>query len=363
MGAEEEANPGPRATRRERRHQGQANTDYGIGGDRQGAGLADVLLADAVEYAEQNWPIFPLSGKVPAIPQAHSRELYLPRSACIESLEWYPNPLRACKGGCGRHGHGLYDATDDVETVIRWWSGPYRGANIGGRIPESMLMIDIDPRNGGLDSWTALIAQYGPFPECMMMLSGRGDGGFHLYVRRPAGSLTTRRLGPGIDLKTSSGYAVMPRSIHPETGMPYTRVDGPVPAPPVWFSELMTVPAPLLKPQQSRLVAPWHCASGSPAEAFSKTTSWEDILDPHGWTCLDPDPDADGARWLHPDATSSCSATVRHGCLFVFSTNTPFEVTEYGCPNGYTKFRAYAVLDHCGDLAAAARAVRRRLGW
>jgi hypothetical protein len=64
----------------------------------------------------------------------------------------YPNPLRDCKGGYGRLDHGLYDATDDVETVIRWWSGPYAGANIGGRIPESTLMIDIDPRMAG---WTA----------------------------------------------------------------------------------------------------------------------------------------------------------------------------------------------------------------
>jgi hypothetical protein len=39
--------------------------------------LADVddLLADAVEYAEHHWPVFPLHGKVPAIPKAHSRTL------------------------------------------------------------------------------------------------------------------------------------------------------------------------------------------------------------------------------------------------------------------------------------------------
>jgi hypothetical protein len=66
----------------------------------------------------------------------------------------------------------------------------------------------------------------------------------------------------------------------------------------------------------------------------------------------------DGARWLHQDATSDCSATVRHGCLFVYSKNTPFEVTEAGVPCGYTRFRAYAVLDHGGDLPSAARAMR-----
>ena len=77
-------------------------------------------------------------------------------------------------------------------------------------------------------------------------------------------------------------------------------------------------------------------------------------LDPHGWECLGLDPDADGSRWLHPAVTSSCSATIRHGCPFVYSTNTPFEVGEPGKPKGYTKFRAYAVLNHQGDLSAGA---------
>jgi hypothetical protein len=84
-------------------------------------------------------------------------------------------------------------------------------------------------------------------------------------------------------------------------------------------------------------------------------------MSPHGWTCPDPDPDDDGARWLHPDATSSCSATIRNDCLFVYSTNTPFDVTEPGCAKGYTKFRAYAVLNHGGDMPAAARTIKRRL--
>jgi hypothetical protein len=78
---------------------------------------------------------------------------------------------------------------------------------------------------------------------------------------------------------------------------------------------------------------------------------------PHGWSCLDADPGSDGARWAHPTATAKWSATVKHGCLFVYSTNTPFDITEPGYPKGYTKFRAYAVLDHGGDLSAAARAL------
>jgi hypothetical protein len=50
-----------------------------------------------------------------------------------------------------------------------------------------------------------------------------------------------------------------------------------------------------------------------------------------------------------------CSATVRNGCLFVWSTSTVFDASEPGNPKGYTKFRAYAQLNHNGDMKAAAR--------
>ena len=124
----------------------------------------EILLGDAVELAQHHWKVFPLRGKVPAIRRAHSRTLIF-YGPCIEWAASYPNPQRDCKGECGRLGHGLYDATDDVETVINWWSGPYAGANIGWPIPKSMLDIDTDPRNGGDRSWATLIARYGPFPD------------------------------------------------------------------------------------------------------------------------------------------------------------------------------------------------------
>lgn len=47
--------------------------------------------------------------------------------------------------------HGVLSFTDNVDTVIGWWSQgtPW---NIGLRVPESMFVLDVDPRNGGLDS-------------------------------------------------------------------------------------------------------------------------------------------------------------------------------------------------------------------
>jgi hypothetical protein len=309
---------------------------------------SDVLLAAAVELAQHHWKIIPTWGKVPAIPRAHSPMVTSFNGPCVEFMSREPNPQRNCKGECGRLGHGLYDATDNVETVIRWWSGPYAGANIAARIPESMLGIDVD----SLLLWAVIQDEYGPFPDCLKTISGRSDGGIHLYVRRPSGRLKTL-LVPGIEIKTD-GLLTQPPSIHPDTGKQYTRIDGPVPAPPEWFVDLVTDRTP------PRLQRRRSSSSGSsPADRYCASVSWADVLEPYDWVCLDCDPDGEGAHWLHPDATSACSATIRNDCLFVYSTNTPFEVTEAGNPKGYTKFRAYAVLSHGGDLSAAARSITK----
>lgn len=316
------------------------------------------MLTAALEYASHGWPVFPLNGKVPAIRRRHPATIAYATTSCVEGLTTFPNPLRDCRGGCGHDGHGLHDATLDSSTVTRWWSNAHAGANIGGRVPSSMIVIDIDPRHGGHKTLAALEARYGALPATLTHYSGRGDGGKHFFFRRPSGHVSGRGLGSGIDLKTDSGYVVLPPSLHPDSGQPYIRVDGSVAAPPQWLvSVLHAKPCTAYGSRRTKHTRTSPAPGGNIAATFCANTSWADILEPHGWQCLDFDPDDDGARWLHPDATSSCSATVRHGCLFVWSTNTPFEVTEPGLPHGYTKFRAHAALNHRGDMRAAVKTI------
>ena len=89
----------------------------------------------------------------------------------------------------------------------------------------------------------------------------------------------------------------------------------------------------------------------SVADAYCAAHTWADVLEPHGWIEV-------RGGWRHPTATAALSASVTNDVMFVYSSNTAFEVTEAGRPHGYTKFRAYAVLNHSGDLSAAARALR-----
>lgn len=113
--------------------------------------------------------------------------------------------------------NGFKDASSDADTVRGWW-GRYPDAMIGAVVPDPLLVLDVDPRNGGdLD---ALQNVLGGLPPTLTAFSGRNDGGRHLYFMRPPGVLSSRRLPPGIDLKVS-GYCIVPPSVHPATGQPY----------------------------------------------------------------------------------------------------------------------------------------------
>ena len=58
---------------------------------------------------------------------------------------------------------------------------------------------------------------------------------------------------------------------------------------------------------------------------------------------------------LHEPGHSAISNYDGNDRLIVYSTSTPFEPHQTGQKNGYSKFRAYALLNHNEDYAAAAR--------
>lgn len=246
-------------------------------------------------------------------------------------------------------GHGVLDATADLDWLRSRWRDGY---NIGARVPEGLVVIDTDPRHGGEDNLIAL-AQGRDLPETLTCFSGRGDGGRHRYFLHPGGQVSGKRLPGGVDLKTHTGYVVLPPSLHPATGRPYRWADETVSLAelPRWLARLLRptkVMTNRVKTKADNRVQSSH-AGDSIADWFTATTTWEQILT--GWSEVT-------GGWRHPHATSPLSATIRHDCLFIFSPNTPFEQTEAEDPHGYTRFRAWAILEHRGDLAAAARAAR-----
>jgi hypothetical protein len=307
------------------------------------------------DYLEAGYEVFPLRGKIP-------------RRSCAEcrpsSPHYRPHGPAGAAGCAGTPGHdlchGLLAATSDLHRVAAWWTR-WPHDNIGARVPQSLLVLDVDPRHGGDKQLAELEATHGPLPPTRTSWSGRGDGGHHRWFLHPGGKPSAARLGDGLDLKGYGGYVVLPPSRHPDTGGLY-HWEEPVLDPaamPSWLRQLLLPPLPTARPK------PLRQRLGGTAddferlvEAFASQTTWGDLLEVHGWTCADPDGDADGARWRHPGATHPVSATIRHGCLFVYSQATAFQATEAGDPHGYTKLRAFAVLEHNGDQRAAVRELR-----
>lgn len=179
-------------------------------------------LEDALSLARAGWAVLPLNGKVP------------------------------------RTAHGVKDASTDPEQVARWWRS--ESHNIGARVPGALMVLDIDPQNGG--SLEALEAAAGTaLPPTLTVHSGRGTGGQHRYYLHPGGPLTSTRLPAGIDVKTERGYCVMPPSLHPATGQPY-RWEKHTPA------NLPATVVAMLRPPAPRAPARSHAGDALPKRAL-----------------------------------------------------------------------------------------------
>lgn len=195
----------------------------------------------AVAYREYGFATIPL------IPRSKSPALRSPHP-------WHSREHGKCRGECGLLGHGFHDASCDVEWADRYWTDhPDHG--IGARPHTGQIVLDVDPRHGGDVALAGLEAEHGPLPETMTTISGRGDGGRHLWfdgVRAPVRST----LCPGVDILCHErSFVVMPPSLHGLTEKPYT-FERPVPdiaIAPRWLCELATKPerAPRRRPRRN----------------------------------------------------------------------------------------------------------------
>ena len=110
--------------------------------------------------------------------------------------------------------NGFKDATTERE-VIDAWRTVYPNANLGAPVPVDEVVIDIDPKNGGFNSFAQLEAKYGSLPHTFTVRTG--SGGQHRRFKYSGITIKWRKnldkLGfPGIDLKVTGGYVVLPPS-------------------------------------------------------------------------------------------------------------------------------------------------------
>jgi len=178
--------------------------------------------------------------------------------------------------------------------------------------------------------------------------------------------LARRRLSDGqivplIETRGEGGFAVLAPSygaVHP-SGQPYVQITGSVETiveiTPDEQRALFQLAQAFneLPDDEFRPAADTSGASGTgkPGADFNQRATWEQVLRPHGWTPVRRHGDV--TLWRRPDKDHGVSATTNwqgSDLLYCFSTSTPFEAER-----GYSKWRAYAILEHAGDFSAAAR--------
>ncbi len=142
-------------------------------------GVPSTLPEAAAFYAEQGWPVFPVA----------------PKSK---------RPLTP---------NGFKNASADRQVVADWWT-QYPDANIGF-VPGNagLVVIDVDgPEGRATAQALGLYAEPTPY-----VVTGRDDGGEHLYFALPTGvvAIGNVTLGPGLDVRAHSGYVLLPPSVHP----------------------------------------------------------------------------------------------------------------------------------------------------
>ncbi len=175
----------------------------------------------AIAYAKRGWFVLPLHSIVEEAPG---------RTRCT-------CPRRRCEHE-GKHPfgrlapHGYRNASARPETVRFWW-GCYPWLNLGVVTGSSgLVVIDVDPRNGGDASLKALVRTHDP-PETLT--AHTGGGGLHLYLSDPQRLAKTCELAPGLEIKSGGSLVVAAPSRH-KSGRLYRWDDplAPVAPAPEW---------------------------------------------------------------------------------------------------------------------------------
>lgn len=89
----------------------------------------------------------------------------------------------------------------------------------GWLLEDCHLVVDVDPKNGGEESFKKLCEAVPELKECGVG-ANTGGGGFHLYYRKPRdlNVVGAHKDYPGIDFKHRGGYVVAAGSLHKSGG-------------------------------------------------------------------------------------------------------------------------------------------------
>jgi KaiC/GvpD/RAD55 family RecA-like ATPase len=107
----------------------------------------------------------------------------------------------------------VHDATTDLDKIRAWWAqNPNYNIGIAAGEKSGIVVFDIDPRNGGSDSWDDFTSEHGGVPDGICQLTA-GGGQHHIAEWREG--LKSCELRPGVDFLANGRYFVVaPSSVN-----------------------------------------------------------------------------------------------------------------------------------------------------
>lgn len=107
-------------------------------------------------------------------------------------------------------------ATSDLR-VIEAWHQSHPDCNWGlvTGASSGVFVVDVDPKNGGDETFAALMKKHGEFKTTSAVT---GSGGHHYFFEAPPNKAvpnSSGKVGKGIDIRGEAGQVVIPPSTHP----------------------------------------------------------------------------------------------------------------------------------------------------
>jgi hypothetical protein len=165
------------------------------------------------------------------------------------------------------------------------WPGGNVGLKTGSG--SGTVIIDVDPRDGGMETLGRLQAEHGYLPPTR--LHATGGGGFHYALRYPQGvvEVPSRSIGPGMELKADGAGVVLPPSTHTSGGRYEILINSPLAPLPSWLVEIASRELRVLagggeRSTESRFKLPERIVESSPSR--NRTLfDYGCSLRAHGW--------------------------------------------------------------------------------